>query len=102
MTTQTQLITRRSALQGLLWVAAAPAIVRASSLMPIKALEPIERLQQFIVTDVNVEQGIVFWPPFNVHKLEQNIAAAKSYFELSRMDLRIGDKFTILGITTKS
>ena len=33
--------TRRGVLRGLLWVAAAPAIVRASSLMPVKALAPL-------------------------------------------------------------
>ena len=33
-------LTRRNALRGLLWVAAAPAIVRATSLMPIRTIEP--------------------------------------------------------------
>lgn len=40
-------ISRRWFLQGALLLVAAPAIVRASSLMPVKAIEPIYFHQEF-------------------------------------------------------
>lgn len=53
------MINRRSLITGLISLAAAPAIVRASSLMPVKVVTPTILRYDFYFHRVNVLYGIM-------------------------------------------
>jgi hypothetical protein len=53
-------VSRRGLITGLISLAAAPAIVRASSLMPVKAMEPVLTPQQIAEALLRSELDRVF------------------------------------------
>jgi hypothetical protein len=95
--------TRRGFLAGMIGLIAAPAIVRASSLMPVKALaatvniEP--ELQQFVVTNVSGNKLLTLDAITReaVRQWKESRDAAAVIVE-SAGDIRIGDVITISGV----
>ena len=95
--------TRRGFLTAGLALLAAPAIVRASSLMPIKSWiehpwspQRLERaLRQFVVVSTSEDGKVGFYPSLNVHSLER--ADSLASFEKVQ-GLKVGDVFTISGV----
>lgn len=82
------MLSRRKLITGLISLAAAPAIVRASSLMPVKVMKPVLTPEQMI--------EIIMKPAMD--RLEQQIADAIIYgSSYNRID-HIFAKFDGLGI----
>lgn len=94
------MINRRGLITGLISLAAAPAIVRATSLMPVKVIKPVITLEDYanlifkpMIDDLvkrveldivygsggyrveSIDDSVIFTPVHNYLKLDQSISA---------------------------
>lgn len=89
---------RRTFLRLGLAALAAPAIVRATSLMPIKAFLLEQEFRQFIITVSQDGKTATWFPAINIHELE---LAGGLNINMPTTGFHVGDIITISGVFKK-